>query len=351
MDVRNMLTTDQVGLLEYVQGLFDRPVYLVGGAVRDVVMGLSPKDYDFCSGMTTDEVKRSLKGRHRAYLVGERCGTIGFRVGSEMVEITTFRTESYVRGSRIPDVRFVRSIEDDLSRRDFTVNAMAIGCGDFELIDPFGGFDDIRGSVLRTVGDSKLRFGEDPLRILRAVRISSMYGFEIESKTSTRLGRMSVRLLEISKERCVQELDRILMYDGDILVRALRRLWDYGVFRYIIPELDLQLGYGQNSPHHDFDLHEHTIRVVASTPRDLDLRWAALLHDIAKPFVRTWNRNGHCNYINHEVLGSDMVERLSRHLKFSNHRRERVVGLVRNHLDDGCELRQYDNMGKLNLTR
>lgn len=349
MNTRKLLIDSQIELLNYVQSLFDKPVYLVGGAVRDIIMGIMPKDYDFCSELTTDEVKEQLKGRHRAYLVGERHGTIGFKVNSEMIEITTFRTETYADGSRQPNVRFVTSISEDLSRRDFTINAMAIRCDTFKLIDPFCGLSDIDNCVLKTVGDSKLRFKEDPLRILRGIRIASKYGLNIEPKTADRINKMAVKLLEISKERWIQEIDKILLLNDSNLITGLHRLWEHEIFKYVVPELQLQFEYEQNSKYHDFKLHQHTINVVKATPPNIDLRWAALLHDIAKPFVRTDNKNGYSNYINHEILGADITERLARHLKFSNERREYIVDLVKNHLNDDCELRKYDNLGKLNV--
>lgn len=344
--MKTLLTETQIELLTYTQGLFSRPIYLVGGAVRDIAIGITPKDFDFCSELTTAEIKEQLKGIHRTFLIGERHGTVGFKVGSEIIEITTFRTESYVSGSRQPSVEFVNSISADLARRDFTINAMAIRCDNYKLIDPFGGINDIKGKILKTVGDSKLRFKEDPLRILRAVRIASKYSLKIEEKTADRLSKMSNKLLEISKERWVHEIDKILMLENP--TDGLHRLWAHGIFKYVIPELQLQYGYEQNSRYHDFKLHQHTINVVKATPAKLDLRWAALLHDIAKPFVRTENKNGHSNYINHEILGADIVERLARHLKFSNQRREYIIDLVKNHLNDDCELREYDNKGKLN---
>ena len=348
MNTINLLSEKQLKLMTYIQGLFNKPVYLVGGAVRDIVLGIEPKDYDFCSGLTTNEVKEQLTGKHRAYLIGERHGTVGFKVENEMIEITTFRTESYLSGSRQPKVQFVTDISEDLSRRDFTINAMAIRCDNYKLIDPFSGADDLNNKILKTVGDSKLRFKEDPLRILRAVRIASKYSLNIEDKTADRISKMANKLLEISKERWVQEIDKILMLENSNLVNGLNRLWFHCIFRYVLPELQLQYEYEQKSKYHDFKLHEHTINVVKATPNKLDLRWAALLHDIAKPFVRTDNKNGYCNYINHEILGADIVERLSKHLNFSNKRREYVVDLVKNHLNEDCELREYDNMGKLN---
>lgn len=347
MKVKNRLTEYQIELLTYIQSIFTKPVYLVGGAVRDIMMGITPKDYDFCTELTPTEIKEQLNGYHRAYLIGERHGTIGFKVNKEMVEITTFRTEVYSDGSRKPEVKFVTHLSDDLSRRDFTINAMAIRCSNFNLIDPYDGLIDLDIKLLRTVGDSKNRFKEDPLRILRGIRIASKYNLTIEDKTRDRMVKMAVKLLEISKERWVQEIDKILMLEGDCLVNGVHRLYSYGIFKYIIPELQLQYGYKQNSPHHNFELHRHTTYVVQATPPKLDLRWAALLHDIAKPFVRTENPKGHSNYINHEILGAEMAEKVSRYLKFSNARREYVVDMVRNHLNEDCELREYDNQGKL----
>lgn len=333
-------------MMKYVQGLFERPVYLVGGAVRDINIGISPKDYDFCTSLNPEEIKQSLKGKHRAYLTGERHGTIGFRVGDDMIELTTFRTEVYEEGSRKPNVNFVDSLTEDLSRRDFTINSMAIRCDDLRLIDPFGGLADINNNILRAVGNSKTRFKEDPLRILRAIRIASKYNLNIEEKTYDRVCKMTPLLLNISKERWVDELDKMLMLNSYGVASALNWLWDANIFAYIIPEMQLQLYYDQESRYHDYQLHEHTTLVVCATPQDINLRWAALLHDIAKPFVRTENKNGWSNYINHKILGGDMVERIARHLKWSNDRRKSVVDLVKNHLKDDCELRQYDNESK-----
>ena len=346
MNTIKLLSEKQIQSLAYVQNLFNKPVYLVGGAVRDILLNIEPKDYDYCSELTTDEVKEQLKGKHRTYLIGERHGTVGFKIGEDMIEITTFRTESYKIGSRQPNVEFVKSISEDLSRRDFTINAMAIRCDNYRLIDPFCGLQDLNNKILKTVGDSKIRFKEDPLRILRAIRIASKYSLNIENKTGDRISKMANKLLEISKERWVDELNRILMLEYSNLEIGLLFLWQYGIFRYIIPELQLQFEYEQNSKYHDFKLHQHTINVVVATPNKLYLRWAALLHDVAKPFVRTENKNGNSNYINHEILGADMAEKLSRHLKFSNEMRECIVDIVKNHLNDDCELREYDNKGK-----
>jgi tRNA nucleotidyltransferase (CCA-adding enzyme) len=372
-------TDKQLELFKKVQEMFkETPVYLVGGAVRDFIKGDIPKDYDFCTILNPDNIEYVVKqsGR-RAYLTGKRFGTIGCKIDGEMIEITTFRSEEYVDGSRKPEVKFVDNITEDLSRRDFTINAMAIRLDTLKLIDPFGGQEDLILGIIKCVGNSKQRFKEDPLRILRAIRFAARYGFGFEKMTERRIEHMAVELLKVSKERWVMELDKILM--SDYVIDGLDYLWEKKIFNYIIPELSLQCKYKQNSSYHNWDLEYHTELVIERCPMDLELRWAALLHDVAKPFCRTdketdlckcgHDRNFHdclsdgcchdmeckgckgwdnkkSNYIGHEILGAEMAEKICKYLKFSNERTNRVVDLVRNHLNDDCELRQYDNQAK-----
>ncbi len=334
-------------------------VYAVGGCVRDFCIGITPKDYDFCTPAEPDEIERLVKASgKRAYLTGKRFGTIGckVKVGEEyhMVEITTFRTEKYEPGNRKPEVEYVKNIHQDLSRRDFTINAMAMRLvkGDLKIIDPFGGQEDLEHRQIRAVGYPKQRFKEDPLRILRAIRFACKFNFEIEENTYKKMQRMAIYILDISKERWMMELDKILQ--TEFVERGLMDLWQSNLFKYIIPELELQSGYKQNSQYHNWNLDVHTIKVVEAIRKDTDdlnMLWAGLLHDIAKPFVRTdkviheENRTK-SNYIGHEKLGADMVKRIATHLKWSKERTESVVILVRNHLNDDCPLRKYDNMGK-----
>lgn len=343
------------------------PVYLVGGAVRDYLMGNQPKDYDFCTPATPDKIEEKIHARlnehgdpTKVYGIGKKFGTLGCKVDGDMVEITTFRIEKYKPNDRKPDVEYVKHINEDLSRRDFTINAMAIRLtkGHLRIIDPYCGQEDIENGVIRAVGHPKQRFKEDPLRILRAIRFACRFGFEIEEVTEKKLKSMGKNLLDISKERWMMEMDKILM--SECAGYGLQLLWENEIFKFIIPELQLQFNYDQNSKYHKFLLHIHTKKVVSATPKDLDLRWSALLHDIAKPFTRTDKEVVvdlqtmdkkpitiiKSNYIGHEKLGADMVLKLSTHLKWSNERRDNVVKLVRNHLEDDCPLREYDNMGK-----
>ncbi len=343
-------------LLEKVtKMMYPHPVYLVGGAERDYIRGVEPKDYDFCTPAEPMAIEGAIKlSGKRAYLIGKKFGTIGCKVDGQMVEITTFRTEKYTTGSRKPEVEYVTHIHADLSRRDFTINAMAIRLtkGHLRILDPFGGAEDLEDLKLRAVGHPKQRFKEDPLRILRAVRFACGVGLELEDATEKKAKKMAIHILEISKERWMQEMDKILM--SDRVEYGLELMWELGLFRYMIPELQQQYKYNQNSDYHKYLLHTHTEKVVSACPKDLDLRWAALLHDIAKPFVRTDKIIGmdmysditKSNYVGHEKLGADLVLKLALHFKWSKERRERVVDLVKNHLDDDCELREYDNLGK-----
>ncbi len=352
-----------IELLKQVeQMLKPHPVYLVGGCVRDYLLGLEPKDYDFCTPALPDEIEACIKSKsRRAYLTGKRYGTIGCKIDGQMIEITTFRSEEYSPGNRKPNVEYVKTISEDLSRRDFTINSMAIRLtkGHIRIIDPFCGQEDLDKKIIRAVGTPKQRFKEDPLRILRAIRFSCRLGFDIEEQTWNKMKKMSIHILDISKERWMIELDKILLSDD--VERGLINLWTSNLFKYMIPELDLQYNYHQNSKYHDYSLDVHTIRVVRATPKDINLRWAALLHDIAKPFVRTNKFIGidgdkdntelnsttiKSNYIGHELLGAEMADRIATHLKWSNERRKFVVETIKTHLKDDCVLRQYDQIGK-----
>ncbi len=332
--------------MQYVQSLFNKPIYLVGGAVRDLALNLQPKDYDFSSALTTEEVREQIKGKHKVYAMGERHGTLMFIYQGNKIELTTFRTEIYTTGSRQPKVEFVNDLVKDLGRRDSTMNAMAINCTDFKVIDPFEGLNDIENKIVRSVMPPKMMIKDDPLRILRVIRQSLAYGFEIDPLLRKRLKSMSSYLLTLSKERLVEELDNILSLDHkDSLYLTI--LWELNVFKYIIPELHLQYKYDQNSPYHDHELHIHTSLVTHATPSDnLILRWAALLHDVGKLFVWSENKRGYYNYIMHDVLGADIAKKTAIHLKWSGERRDAVTELVGGHLSDDSALKIYDNANK-----
>jgi tRNA nucleotidyltransferase (CCA-adding enzyme) len=333
-------------LFNKITDLFQNKIvlYQVGGSVRDELMGRKPVDYDFATPSSPDEVEAIIRsiGRH-PHTVGKRFGTVGISIDGQIVEITTFRTETYEPKNRKPNVEFVPNLREDLARRDFTINAMAKD-GDGNIIDPFGGRLDILDNRVRCVGKPKDRFKEDPLRILRAVRFASQLNFMIEQNTLGYMEKMASSLLDISKERWIMELDKILESDG--AKWGLATMMDAGIFNFILPELFLQNNFDQKSPYHDFDLWTHTLKVVDKV-KGLDLRWGALLHDIGKPFVVRLNKKGYCNYIDHEKVGYEMVLKLGTYLKWSNDRRNKVSDIVLNHLKSNSPLYEADNNSKL----
>ncbi len=316
------------------------PVYLVGGSVRDFLLDHVPHDYDFATPRTPDDVEAAVRaaGKH-PYLSGKRFGTVGFKLNDHFIEITTFREESYLPGSRKPDVHFVPDITYDLSRRDFTINAMARRI-DGHIIDPFGGREDLQHKLIRTVGKPEERFHEDPLRMLRAARFASQFNFAIDAVTELRATHHSHQILLVSHERWGQELDRLLVSPhSEVGLDFLARTQ---LLNYLLPELALQVGWDQNSPYHELPLWEHTVKAVRLVPTDVDLRWAALLHDVGKPFTRTHNKRGYSNYVHHELIGAELADQVGRRLRWSNERRRQVVGLVRDHLQPGSPLQQAD---------
>jgi poly(A) polymerase len=318
------------------------PVFLVGGSVRDALMGRPSCDFDFTTPLDPDTIEARVRdaGR-RPYLMGKKFGTVAFKVDGQTVEVTTFRTEIYPEETRKPRVEFVGKLADDLSRRDFTINAMALA-GD-EIVDLFGGRDDLAARTIRAVGDARERFREDPLRMLRAARFSAELGFEAEPETVVAMERLAHRILLVARERWVAELDKLLV--GEHAADGLRLLAETGLLRYLLPELQLQVDYDQNSRYHDRTLWEHTLGVVESTPRDVTLRWAALLHDAAKPYMRV-EKPGRSTYVRHDLLGGEIVERTALYLKWGNKRREDVKQLVRDHMLADSPLREADDSAK-----
>ncbi|HEX2514808.1 MAG TPA: HD domain-containing protein [Chloroflexota bacterium] len=327
-----------------------RRLYLVGGSVRDTLLGRPVHDLDLTTDAPPAEIKRLLQ-RVRPdaiYDVGARFGTVGaiFRDpaggdpagrdpagGSEAeeganVEITTFRSEQYTDGTRKPEVTFGTSLEDDLARRDFTFNAMAQEVGGGDLIDPFGGQDDLRRRTIRAVGDADERFREDPLRMLRAVRFAAQLGFEIEVGTRDAIRRGASSLERISRERIADELTRTLVSPRPAL--GVRLATDLGLMAHAIPEVLPMRGVSQRPLHHK-DVFEHTMGVLENIPADQTLRWAALLHDIGKPRTKSVHE-GQVHFFGHEDVGERMARHILRRLHFDTRLVERVATLVRMHL-------------------
>jgi poly(A) polymerase len=300
------------------------PVYLVGGSVRDALMGTESTDFDFCTPLDPELIEGAVRAAgRRPYLMGKRFGTVAFRLEGLEIEVTTFRSESYRPGSRQPRVEFLPDLAQDLGRRDFTINAMALHAD--EIIDPFGGRTDIESRLVKAVGDPLERFSEDPLRMLRAARFVSQLDFEIEAGTREAMSLLAPGILSVARERWMAELDRLLVGPG--VERALYLVAHTGLMDYLLPEIGLQLDLADTSDERCRSLFAQTASVVGSTPADVTMRWAALLHDVAAPFIRR-HQDGRDVETRRALLGAELVERIGLYLRWSNHRREAVRRLV-----------------------
>jgi poly(A) polymerase len=309
-------------------------LWLVGGALRDRLLGRPDVDSDYATDALPDEVEAmALALGANVTAVGKRFGTIGVYAGGSWTEITTFRGDSYEAGTRWPDVRFGRTIEEDLARRDFTVNALAEDAFTGETLDLFGGEADLRAGLIRAVGEAELRFREDPLRILRGMRFASQLDFVVEEKTQHAMSRTVALLSTLSQERVTAELDRLLA--GLNPARGLDLLRETGALNVILPELAAMVGCEQNS-FHRLDVWGHTVATVAAVQPGDDgrlRRWAALLHDLGKPAVRHRKANGEWGFYRHETVGAELGDALLERLKLGKRESRDVLLLVRRHMD------------------
>ena len=312
--------------------------FLVGGCVRDFLMGKIPKDYDVTTNATPEEIHRVFESKESTdgkddgpHLIdtGIKHGTVTVIKNHIPVEVTTYRRESKYSDGRHPDsVEFSKSLEEDLARRDFTINAIAYGWRNnsplAELVDTYNGKVDIERRIIRAVGNPGDRFEEDALRIMRSLRFASVLDFEIHEETSKALIRDCRKLGRISKERIQKELEGLLCGKG--VERVLRDYAD--VIEVIIPEIEPMIGMDQCTPYHIYDLWEHTIRVVSGIPADPVLRLAALFHDIGKPLCFTKDEKGIGHFYGHPEESAKMTNDIMRRLKFDNKTREAVYNLV-----------------------
>ena len=300
--------------------------YTVGGCVRDACLGLTPHDYDICTAALPEETE-TIFSDHRLVLAGKKHGTVGVVLEGDVVEITTFRREGEYRDNRHPDwVEFVPSLEEDLARRDFTVNAMAYS-PKRGFADPFGGREDLKNHVLRAVGDPRKRFQEDSLRILRGVRFAVRFGLIPETDTEEAMKQEAFRMDSLARERVFDELCKLLP-----LVTAKDLIRFAPVLTRVIPELLPLVGYDQKNRHHIHDLYTHTALVVEHCPRELILRWAALLHDIGKISVMTMGEDGQAHYYGHAAVSAELADGILRRLKAPTALREQVVVLIAKHM-------------------
>lgn len=301
--------------------------FCVGGSVRDSMLGRTVSDYDMCTDALPEQII-SVFGEENTIPTGIKHGTVTVKLTFGLCEITTFRCDGEYLDSRHPcEVSFTRNIYEDLKRRDFTVNAMAYSPKE-GLIDPFGGKSDLKKGIIRTVGNPDDRFGEDALRIMRAVRFSSQLSFEIELKTDESIHRLCSNIGKISVERIFSELCKTL--GGANAKNALDRYRD--VIAVFIPEIKKCFGFDQKSPFHDADVYTHILRSVDFAPKnDTTVRLALFLHDIAKPVCFTEDESGRRHFMGHAETGAKMAREILLRLKRSRKTADDVFALIENH--------------------
>lgn len=299
--------------------------YIVGGCVRDSLMGNNPNDWDITTSATPDQVKEVFP---KTYDTGLKHGTVTVRVQDEYHEVTTYRTEGKYEDYRRPStVEFVSDIKLDLGRRDFTINAMAYHPKE-GLVDPYKGLEDIHKELLRAVGTPKERFTEDALRILRGVRFSAQLGFIIEGKTLEAMISCAHLLDHISKERVRDEMVKVLLSDRP---NKLVDMYDWGLLGYVLPELVEAFKTPQNHPHHIYDVGHHTVKAIEGVPKDLVLRLTMLLHDIGKPDTHTTDEDGIDHFYGHVPKSVEMSKKILKRLRFDNQTIKKVKTLVKFH--------------------
>jgi poly(A) polymerase len=322
--------------------LFARHGYelaLVGGPVRDVFLGQQPSDLDLATDATPDQVMELVRGwADSVWTVGVAFGTVGLRRRGVTFEITTYRTEQYRATSRRPDVRYGHSLQEDLSRRDFTINAMAARLPGYELVDPFGGLDALREGVLRTPGRPEDSFGDDPLRILRAARFAAKLGFAVAADVRAAMTGQAPRLEIVSAERIAGELEKLMLTPDPAL--GVDLLVQTGVADQVLPEVS-KLRMEADEHHRHKDVYQHSLTVLRQAIElepsyglagDLRVRLAALLHDIGKPQTRTLLPGGRVAFHHHEVVGATLTKRRLAALRFPNDVVRDTARLVELHL-------------------
>ena len=329
MDIRQLISSREGGVIRRLNAA-GYEAYFVGGCVRDALMGRDADDIDVTTEATPDEVKAVFAGE-RIIDTGLKHGTVTLLYDGEPVEITTFRTESGYSDRRHPDrVAFVRDVTEDLARRDFTMNAMAADA-EGNLVDPFGGRCDLDAGIIRAVGDAEERFGEDALRIMRAVRFSGQLGFEIEDATARAMRTRKELLSDISKERIYAELKKLVV--GPYAGRVIMKYTD--ILGTVIPYLERTKGFLQYNSYHKYDVLEHCVRCMdnmRTTPENqVYMKLTGLFHDIGKPDTFTMDEKGIGHFYGHPAVSAEHVREILKGLKADTFTVEKVTLLTKYH--------------------
>ena len=311
--------------------------YLVGGCVRDILMNREPKDWDITTNAKPEEIQKLFPNN----IYENKFGTVAVKTDSDdeqlkIIEITTFRLEGKYTDKRHPDeVKFAKTIEEDLSRRDFTINAIALKPNTQnlkpELVDPYNGQEDIKNKLIRSVGEPEKRFNEDALRLMRAIRFSVQLGWEIEKKTFAALKKEAGFIEMIAKERIRDEFIKIIM--SSLAKKGIELLEEVDLLKFIVPELRQGINNGQNK-HHIYTIWEHNLRALDYAVKKnygLEIRLASLLHDVGKPNTKA-GEGLDCTFYNHEVVGAKITVKIMDDLRFPKDIAEKVIHLVRYHL-------------------
>ena len=335
---------ESADLLKELGEMFSKNCFeisLVGGPVRDAVLGKAVKDLDLATNAKPEEIQKCLKGwADSIWDVGIKFGTVGAKVKDYVFEITTYRTEQYEDTSRKPSVEFGKTLEEDLARRDFTINAMALRLPSFELVDIYNGLTDLNNKILRTPLDAQISFSEDPLRMLRAARFMSKLDLKPQADLVEAMKTLADRLKIVSMERINDEFNKLLLTDKPR--PGIELLVETGVAEHFLPELPaLKLEIDEH--HHHKDVYQHSLTVLDQVidlenkhqpqiEADLVLRIAALLHDIGKPKTRKFEGEGRVSFHHHEVVGARLAKKRLEKLRYSNEIIEQVCLLIELHL-------------------
>lgn len=296
--------------------------YAVGGCVRDSILAKRPEDWDITTSAKPEEIKRLFS---RTVDTGIEHGTVTVLLGKESFEVTTYRIDGMYEDNRHPkEVIFTNRLEEDLRRRDFTINAMAYN-DEVRLVDVFGGMKDLNHHLIRCVGDPKERFSEDALRILRAVRFSAQLNFPIEPATADAVRELAPALKNISAERIQAELVKLLVSAHP---EQIRDACELGITKVILPEWDAMEGVAQNTPHHKYTVAEHTLHALKNVKRDKILRLTMLFHDMGKPAMKKTDENGRDHFKGHALVSEEIARSVMRRLKFDNETVKKVTRLV-----------------------